>query len=641
MSLRFPFLLLATLLVAGALTSLAPGAPAASEVWSARILDLSASYGPEAWKYDPGYEGQASPTVVAAHLQNQTTSYNGALGLRVTLKVQLYKVDDASAQPTRDHNLSAYIDTPRGPLYAFVKRDATTSTFYLDFDMDGANNAAPNGKTPPPATAGLQTVVVKIFRRVNDVPSSEPAGDVQFQFMYDVPYGTVTDPAMAGLISQQPVPDHIFRLFNDVGWDRSVQAFLRPVDPTHTLDLAYAFDPAAAGQTVELYGYVAERGQPTPAGPAPTPGATLPFVPGVSDNQTFQSLVHNTDRLVTVYKKLLASQKVGDDGNVLFALKAGDLVQIRTTNPEGLFVVAPLLADNFDASACPGDCRGGSQFRIGATEFVVPVSNRRVGIDGYELEDPALTGNQAPGPVRDIALAANALQVRVRDFAGYSAQDPRTGDVYALVPDGRSPTALSGGGLSPSQRETPSPNEPQTLMAGDLPVKPIQAQHVSYYRVMALLYRPDDSFYGATFADRGYTVQLSAPVATVPPGEGGVWLNLTSRTTNYDATAEEQTLDLRVVYELRSPDLNVNASQSVLLREGRTTSEFIPLTSSQAGRFLVTVNSTSGDTLPRPYEVSAEFREPPAKKGLVDRIPGPELPLLLCALAALAILRRR
>jgi hypothetical protein len=640
MSHRLLLSLLASAVALGAFTTLLPSAPAGAETWSARLLDLTGSYGSEAWKYDLGYEGQATPAVVAAHLQNQTTSYYGALGLRLTLKIQIYNVQDANAQPTSDHNVTATIDTAGGPVFALVKREGTSATFYLDFDLDGANNAAPDGRTPPPVEPGLKTVQLNILHRVKDNPPVEPAGEAQFQFTYTIPYGTASNPAFAGLLNQQPVPDNIFRLFTDVGWDRSVPFFFRPLEPSHSLELAYDFGPEASGQTVDLYGFLAELpGQGSPGGPAPAPGVTAPFVPGVSDNQTLQNLVENSDRIVTVNKKRLATSRVDADGGVRFLLKGSDLLAVRDSPPvAGLVAVAPLLVDNFDPSACPGDCRGGAQYRVGATELVVPVTARKVDVDSYELADPAASGQQAPPAVRDVAIGANALEVRVRDRAGFTASDVRTGDAYALVPDARSATPLAGADLSRGTRD--ASGGPQQLLSGSLPVRGIQAQHVTFYRVLGLLYEANDAFYGAAFGDRGYTVQVSAPVAIVPPGAGGVYVNITSRTTNYDVTVEKA-FDLKVYYRVAAPDLKVNESRTSTVPEGGTTSDFFPLTSSQAGSFAVTVDSTSGDTLPRPNVVSAEFREPPAKKGFADRIPGPEASLLLLVLAGVVLVSRR
>lgn len=636
---RSHLVLLTSIVAVSLLAGLAPVAPADGESWSARLLDLASSYGSEAWKYDLGYEGQAAPAVVAAHLQNQTTSYYGALGLRLTLEIQIYMPDDPDAQPTSSHNLSALIETTRGPLYALVKREGTSSTFQLDFDLDGANNAAPNGKTPPPVDPGLKTVKINIFRRVSDNTRPEPAGEAQIQFSYEVPYATATNPAFTGLLHQQPVPDNVFRLFTDVGWDRSVQYFYRPLDPAHSLQLAYEFSPGSAGQNVDLFGFIAERGvgQGSPTGPAPAPAPSPPVVPGVTDNQTLQSLIDNADRLVVVNKKLLATSRVEADGSVRFTVRGQDLQDVRSPAPAAALVaVAPVLVENFDPAACPGNCLGGAQYRVGATELVVPVSNQRMTVYGYELADPAVTGGQAPGPVRDIAIGVNSLRVRVRDDGPRQAGEVPTGDLHAVVPDARSTASLSGGRLSLTQ-----PESERTMLVGDLPVRTIQAQHVSSYRVLALVYGPNDVFRGATFGDRGYVVHMSAPVAAVPPGLGGVYVNITSRTTNYDTLANDSLFQLRVYYTVRAPDLGVNETRSQLIGEGRTLSDYLPLTSSQAGSFPVTVESTSGDVLPLPNAVSAEFREPEPERGLVDRLPGPGFVLVIALVAVGAILARR
>lgn len=643
-------LVLALLLSALFVAASSPARPDEDgESWSAKLLDLQAAYGSEAWKYDVAYEGQAAAPTLVEHLKNQTTSYYGAVGLRATLKIEVYDPLDPTRRLTSSYGVTAYIPTTRGNLYAYVKREAGTGAgpsdspiFYLDFDLDGANHVDPNNRQVPPAEPGLKDVRVQITRSTTSAPPrTELVGEAGLSFTYEIPAQTALAPNLVGMRYQQPVPDSIFRLFNDIGWDRSVLSIIRPLRNNTPVDLEYQFSPEAVGQTVELYGYVAERALPRSVGgqqvpvSAPAPVPTLPFVPGVSDNETVQSLLDNTERLVAVTKKFLASSPVDADGLVRFHVEQSALLSIQSPPAAAaLAVVSPTLLTNFRPESCAQPCMGGAQFRVGATELVVPASNRQAKIDSYVLLDPALTGGGAPPPVRDVAMQANALQVYVKDLDGFAANEVRVGDAWAVVADVRSPEALSGARLNPDTRDdVANPN----LLSGNLGVGPIQEQHVSFYRVLSLLYGSNDAFYTVTYGDRGFQLQLTSDPALVPPGDGGVWLNFTSRTTNYDARLGESGLDVTVVYTVAAPDLSVNVTKNLRLNESGLESIFFPLTAEQAGEVGVRVSTTTGDTLPRPRDITAVWVEKPPKKGLADRIPGPDAALVAVALAALAV----
>lgn len=624
------------------------GAPEArgddGEQWSARLKDLDASYGQETWKYDLAYEGQASPNTIVTHLENQTTSYAGAVGLRATLKLEIYDTQDPAKVAATTYNITAYIPTSRGNLHAYVKRLSTsTNEFQLDFDLDGANNGDPRGALIPAADPGLQQVHVNIMKRVNDNPPTTPVGDAAFEFTYELPYQLIEVPDYQGLSHVQSVPDSVFRLFNDVGWDRSVALITRPVTQSTQITADFEFDTASAGQEVAFYAFRAERGANAQGQNAPAPAPTPPFIPGVTDNETLQKAIENSDRLIVVSRGQLGTATIDAAGHAaLNVTGAGVLASIENGLQTGLIVVAPLLVSNFDPALCPGNCLGGSQYRIGATEFVVPITGSRAVIDGYRLSDPGITGSNAPGPLRDVALGVNSLQVFVRDIGGFvPPQDVRTGDVFAVVAESRSTEPLSGASLSPNQRDS-NPGERQNLLSGNLQVRPIQAEKVSYYRILAFLYAAGDEFYGITWGDRGYEVDLASPPVEVPPGTGGVQITITSRTTNYDILAQESSFALKVLYQISVLELNTNETRSVTLKEAESFTDFYPLNASTAGQLTVVVSTTSGDVLPRPLEIALDFVEKGPDKHLADRIPGFEAAaLVLAALAGLLIVGRR
>lgn len=614
---------------------------AEGENWSARLLDLSSSYGSESWKYDAEYLTQASPADLLDHFQNQSTNFNGALGLRATLRIQIFEETDASAAPDTSYSVKAVIGTSGGDLPAYVKRDATDASMYqIDFDLDGANHGDPRGIVIPPADPGTQTVNVQILKRFGDDPRPAPVGEATMQFTYSRPAQTISVADYAGLRHVQDVPDSIFRLWTDVGWGESVRFITRPVTTNAGIQLDYQFDVSAAGQTVDLRAFIVQRGVSTPGGNQPVPGGTFPPVPGVTDQETFEKLLENAERLVVVNEGVVATQPLDATGFARFDVTGTQLMAVAPTPPDAALVaVAPVLGGNFDAASCGEDCLGGSQYVVSAAEMVAPITGQTVAVDGFELVDPDQRGGdvpeQVPQPIRDVALGLNALEVTVRDVDGFQQTDSRSGDAWAIVADARSDEPLSGARLSPSQK---GPN----LLTGNLGVRGIQEQRVSNYRVMTLLYQASDDFYGVAWADRGYRMTLDAPVNFVPPGAGGVWVNLTSVTTNYDTVPDDLAFQISVTYTVNVPQFGIdNASRSVVLDEAGFTTEFVPLSTSQVGEFPVTVYGTSGDVLPLPQTVNAVFTALPEERGLADRIPGFEAALLVAAVFLGALIVRR
>lgn len=634
-----PLALTAVLTLTLALGAAAPSG-AVGEDWQARMVGLASDYGEETWKYSVDFEGQGSPALLVSHLQNRTTSYAGAVGLRAVVSVELVNQQAPDQALPANYNVTAFIDTTRGPVYALVARDAGNARlFHLNFDLDGANQVDPLGRVIPPVEPGVKDVVVVATKRVNDANPTVEVGRSNVQFRYVVPASRPALPDLAGSRYLQAVPDGSFRLFNDIGWDRSVLMVLRPVRDDTGLELVYEFEPQDAGATVELVALVAQRAVATPATNVPAPAPTLPGVSGVTTRDEAQNLIDNTERAVVIHRGVIGNAAVDASGLVTFNVNGQTLRSVQDGAPAGaIVVVAPVLATVFDAAACGADCTGGGQFSVGATELVVPVSPANVAVDAFELTDPALTTNQVPSnvpdPIREAALGANALEVFVRDLDGFAPNDVRAGDVHAIVPDARSSRALSSAGLVRSQRE-------DNLLQGSLSVRGIQQERISHYRVLALVYQGQDVFHGVAWADRGYRVDAEPLVAVTPPGDGGVWVNFTSMTTNYDLQAGDPAFGINILYRLDIAAFDIDETRSIALKEGGRESVFVALNATTEGRELVRVNSTSGDTLPLGAETEAVWVAAKEKESLADKIPGPSAPVALAALAfALAFASR-
>lgn len=608
----------------------------AADVWSARLTGLNASYGPEDWKY-AGLPGGTSVQAITSHIENETSSFQGAVGLRASLDIEIYNIQDRSAAAVQDYSVQAKINTPRGPIQGYVFRATgdDPNRFRVDFDLDGANNADPAGNVPPPADPGLQQVELTILKAVRDNPPQKKVGEARMEFTYEQPVQTARIDRLEGRSYQQFVPDSMFRLFTDVGWDRSVLMVTRPVVGSDAIELEYEFDPSIAGQAVELRRLVAERAvKPNPSAPtAPAPLPSIPFIPGVSDNETLRKATEGTDRFVTVDNALVTGGEsvVDANGNVRFVVGAQSLL----VHGNDLVVLAAVLKSNFDPDRCDEDCLGSPAFRVGATELVAPVSSQHVNITRYKLLDEQSRGGAAPAPVRDVALAANALQVYVRDEDGFSSPNPqnpqtRSGDVYAVVAGGRSSAPLSGAGLSPSQSEG-------DVLSGNLPVRNIQEAGVNIYRVFAFVYQSQDQFYGLAFGDRGYRLRLD-PLEVQPGDDSGVWVNVTSVTTNYDEVPEDPGFDLKVTLTVKVGD-GANVTKSVAVKELSETATFFAVPAAEVD-VPVSVESTSGDLLPPAATTIIRFT--PEDSGVdKPRIPGFDAVALVGAVVAMIAWARR
>jgi hypothetical protein len=263
----------------------------------------------------------------------------------------------------------------------------------------------------------------------------------------------------------------------------------------------------------------------------------------------------------------------------------------------------------------------------------VPVSNADVRVRGFRINTDLADESQsrgAPDPIRDAALAANALDVEIFDAGGSSGST--SGDAVAFVPNSPGSSVLTRANVVSRPDVSPS----LTYRMASLPVLPIQEAHVTKYRVMALLYGPGaNDFYGLAFADRGWEPSFSAGTAFVND-RGIVYLNVTSVNTNYDLRPMEAGFDLRVVLRINVPDLQINETETFDLKEGLRESKTFTLTADRPADVRVEFIGTTGDTISDTFGLTMRFVEPPPKRNFVDRIPGFEAVALIAVLGALA-----
>lgn len=587
----------------------------APEYFKAKLIGVSTFYGQERWKANPGLYG-SNPS---GGFTNATGQYDGAVGYRVSLKVELTDEDGSDVDPTDTElpfvNMTAYIDSPRGRVYAWVQREqggtapaglSASPVFHLHFDMDGTNFAPPGGTAQPAFPAGLQRVHVDIKKGSGG--GSVPAGSSDLVFDYSVATQDVQVSNFAGVYVTD-APDTIFRLFNDIGWGSTVRMVDRPVPPTETVTVAYGFP--ATNATVQWWALAAQR--------LCNPPGCVPGGPGT----------------IEIHRKLLDDGLTDGTGQITFSAAASTLLQYPAQTYAGgaMVVLAATLDPASDLGANLPDefALGSSQIRTGATELVVPVSDARTRVTGFSLNTSAYEraqGSGAPGPVEDLALQANALEVTFYDDEGTS----NAGDAVAFRPNAPGSTVFTRADIGRHS----DPTLQGKYRVARLLAKPIQDQHVTNYRVMGLLYGPSpNDFYSVAYADRGFLYGIEAPVAYVGD-RGTVWFNLTSVTTNYDLRTEEPGFDLRVLLEVTVPDLQVNSTEVFNLREGARDNRPFPVTADRVADVKVNFVMTSGDTLSDPGSVTARFIEQPPPKSFVDRIPGFELVGALVVLGALA-----
>lgn len=578
------------------------------EFYGVKLLTVSTFYGSENWKIDPQlYAGDP-----VGGIGNATGQYDGAVGHRVTLRVQL---TDEQGNPVGTDtdlpfvSLTAYIDTSRGRLNGFVGRDAPDSnSFNIHFDTDGTAEP-PGGPAPgealPSLLPGVQHVKVNIKKGLVRATAVD-AGNAELVFDYTNPAVEIQVPALGtgGYVAQ--VPDSMFRLFNDIGWGNSIKMVTAPVRSKDTVSATYYF--GQPGATVRWYAMAAERFcQP--------PGC-----------------IYEPQGTIIVHSKEIGKAETDAIGAVTFSAPASSLIDFSTKSyTAAVVVVAAVLDPQEDlGTTLPQEFEKGSpRIRTGATEFVVPVSDASVRVNRFRinttLSDEA-QGAGAPDPIRDAVLAANALEVGFYD----SGEGSATGDAVAFVPNAPGSDILAKADITAEPGGLPD----TSYRTARLPVMDIQAAHVTSYRVMGLLYGPGpNDFYGLAYADRGFLATLSAPVTYVGQ-RGTVFVNVTSITTNYDLQ-QETGFDLRVLMRINVPDLQINATETFNLREGLSESRPFAITADRPADIKVDVVGTSGDTVSDTLSINARFVEPPPKRNFVDRIPGFEAVGLVAVLGIL------
>lgn len=583
------------------------------EIYKVKLLNVTTFYGSERWKLDDRFY-RDNPL---AGIANGSASFEAAVGYRVALKVRLTDSDgkDTTTSDLQNINITAYLLIPTGRLPAYVLREAGTlptasnsPNFHLFFDLDGSNYMPPGGRSTPGQHPGPKYVRVDIVRKPV-TPGGQPVnvGSTDLVFDYGIPTQSVTIPGIldANIVD---VPDSSFRIFNDIGWGKSVRLVMQPVDPAKNVQVAYSF--GAPNATVKWWSLAAQRlCQP----PACTPG---------SGGGT-----------VEILRKLLQTGRTDAQGQVTFTAPAADLLKFSgRTLTAGLAVVAASLSPEEDLGATLDDSfrLGSTAIRTGAAELVIPVTTRVNSVVEFRVEGVNTTG-QAPDPLTTQAMATNQLRVVVFDDGGGST----TGDARAILPNQRDTDVLATGQFSRDQ----DPAFQEKYRVARIPVRGIVDQHRTSYRVLGLLYvSPNDEFYGLTYADRGFLLSASAPPTAV--GQSGtLWLNVTSVTTNYDVRPRESGFRVNVDVRVSIPDLRINRTERFMLDEAATENRPFPISYNQVGDLKITVLSSSGDTLSNPQNVFASFVQEQPKRKLAERIPGFEA--LLLAFAFLGVIAAR
>lgn len=586
-----------------------------AETFKVKLLNVTTDYGSERWKLDSRFYA-GNP---AAGVANGSASWEAAVGYRVVLKVRLTNDDggDTTTTDLQNINITAFLQTATGQLRAYILREAGGPTplqsnspnFHLFFDLDGSNYAPPGGRSTSGQSPGSKYVHVDIERKpVTPGGQAVNVGSTDLVFDYGIPSQSVAIPGIldANIVD---VPDTSFRLFNDIGWGKSVRMVMQPVDPAKNVQVAYSF--GAPNATVKWWSLAAVRlCQP----PACTPGSG--------------------GGAVEIVRKLLDTGRTDARGQVTFTAPAGDLLRFsgRTFN-NGLAVVAASLAPEEDLGATLGDSfrYGSTQIRTGATELVVPVTNQITSLVEFRVENVTTSG-QAPDPLTAQAMATNRLRVVLFDDGGGST----TGDAQAILPNQRDTGVLATGRFNPDS----DPAFREKYRVAQVQAKGILDQHVTSYRVLALMYAsPNDEFYGLTYADRGFRLDANAP--PTPVGQSGaLWLNVTSVTTNYDLRPRETGFNINVDVRVSIPDLRINRTERFSLAEAANENRPFPITYNQVGDLKITILSSSGDTLSNPQSIFAAFIQEEPKRKLAERIPGFEMLWLALGLAGFLAARR-
>lgn len=624
---------LVTLFLLSSALALSVGAQDAGEDDAPRlsvvVTDVAAAFEPEAWKYNPEYLRGAfqSPEDFEQRITNESSSYFSAMGYRVRLTVQV--IEEGNGNPVSDSNVNltaAATAWDGSTVEPFILRDGSDgSIFHLDFDVDGASAAGPDGKPMQWLSAGFQSVDVEIFE---DTLASQPItrGETTVSFVYDLPRVNVgidlpRDP-------QKRLPESLVRLFNNLGWSDHAEAIDQPVPTGANVTLGFNF-AFAADREATLKAHIAYRGEPTTGTESPAGGTvSVPHVPGVTDRPDVQNVIGATDSLVIVEEQTLATERVDSTGSVSFSVSPSSV-----TDASALVLFSVELEN---ATVPTGEPRGGSGVVVGAHSVLLPV------VGSQQAQNPLDVisfGLQGPGLVsQEEARQLNQLAVRVRDPVGQEQDAGRSGDLYAVHDDEFQSELLSKGSI----RQDSDP-ERQRDRVGSLSTSHIQEEKVNRYRVYAFLYDSSDQFYSLTYADRGFVLQTASPMATTDE-HATLYLNVTSWTTNYDDNPSETEFQITVRVAAFNEQLNVDRNQTITVGEAGFQSVPIEVSPASPGTYEVTVEAFSADTTTGELIERVRFVRPEGEQGFVDRIPGFELPVLLAgatlALAWVAFRRR-
>jgi hypothetical protein len=598
------------------------------EKFKVKLLGVETFYGQEKWKTSPAFQGANQQA-----LESDAGQYDGALGYRIALRIQL--TDEAGnnvpADPieNRNINLSAVLKTSRGDVPAYVQRNPGTIPgqsdsliFRLFFDLDGTN-AGPGRNPMHSLTSGPSYVRINIFKQAATGGRID-AGQDDLVFNYQRPTSTITIDGFGERDYVAEVPDNTFRLLNDIGEGATVPFITEQVADTSTLRASYAF--GVPGKTVRWMAFTA----------TPCSSATCAPIGGVARTEVFMREIGLT--------------KTDAIGNVSFSVPVKDLLSYAGRSaplPAALVVVAAALVPETDLPADLGSqyAKGGFDILAGADEFVIPIGSRIARVTGYAIDTRLQEGfgnSSAPKPIKDQAAAVNSLTVKIYDDAGTTSGlgCANCGDAVAVVPDGIGKVLGNG-----TIRSVADPVLANKYREASIPARDIQAAKVSWYRILALFYGSAgngerDVFQGMTYADRGFLIETGNTPARISD-QGTYYFNITSRSTNYDLRSSEPDFQMKVLYRVQTEN-GFNKNETISLPEGGVSNQQIKLSSSRVGTLAITYEATSGDTLVGPLSDSAVFHDRAPKKKLSDRIPGFEvLALALALCGAMILLRRR
>lgn len=603
------------------------GQPELSSVerFKVKLLGVETFYGQEKWKTSTLFQG-------AEHFQDDAGQYDGALGYRIALRIQL--TDEAGnnvpSDPVenRNVNLTAALKTSRGDIPAYVQRmpglvpgQSDSLVFRLFFDLDGTSPASGRAAV---AALGTGTALVRVNIYKQATTGRIDAGQDDLVFSYERPSSTISVDGFAARDYVAEVPDSTFRLLNDIGDGLTVPFVTEQVPDTATLRASYDF--GVARKDVRWTAMTA----------LPCSSANCLPINGLARTE--------------ILTREIATLETDASGRVNFSAPVRDLLSYPGRSAPlsaALVVVSASLAPETDLPPELGSqyAKGGLDIVAGADEFVVPIANRVARVTGYSIStqfQDVFANSSAPKPIKDQAAAVNALTIRLYDETGTTSGTgcANCGDAVAIVPDG--PAKVLGNATIHSVADPVLANR---YREASLPVGGIHAAKVSWYRILALFYGSAgngdrDVFQGMTYADRGFSIE-TASTPTRITDQGTYYFNITSRSTNYDLRPAETDFQMKVVYRVTTEN-GLEKNDTIILAEGSSSNQEIKVSSTRVGSLAITYEATSGDTLIGPLTDTVAFHDREPKKRLGDRIPGFEAILLGAALmGALMLVRRR